>query len=55
MIELTETAIGKVNEILRYAGTQARRFAHFRCGRRLFWFQLFHGFRNNPGHPGQDL
>ena len=48
MIQLTPTAISKVQEILRFAGAQTGRSADRRRRRRLLRLQLFDGVRKQP-------
>ncbi len=55
MVQLTETAVSKVKEILGIPGSQASRAPHRSGGRRMLRIQLFHGFRKHPQHAGQDL
>ncbi len=55
MIQLTETAVSKVNEILKMQDPKSGRTAHRRCGRRLFRLQLLHGLREPAEYAGQDL
>ena len=55
MIQLTETAIGKVKEILDTPGAEAGWTADLRRRRRMLGIQLLDGLREHPGHAGQDL
>ena len=52
MVQLTETAVSKVKEILGSAGSQASRAADRRGGRRMFRIQLFDGFRKHTEYAG---